>query len=49
MSDFAVGHRAWGVTSQFPAFISHRSSAFLWVIPLMVSATQFSFYILNHG
>jgi hypothetical protein len=40
ISDFAIDHRAWGVTSQFPTFVSHRSSAFLRVIRLMVSATQ---------
>jgi hypothetical protein len=28
------------VTSQFPTFISHRPSAFLWVICLIVLATQ---------
>jgi hypothetical protein len=38
--DFAVGHIDWGVTSQFPTFVSHRSSAFLRVIRLMVLATQ---------
>jgi hypothetical protein len=42
MSDFTIGHTAWGVTSQFPTFISHRSSAFLRVIRLMVLATQLS-------
>jgi hypothetical protein len=25
MRDFAVGHIAWGVTSQFPIFVSHHS------------------------
>jgi hypothetical protein len=38
--DFAIGHRAWGVTSQFPIFVSHRSNAFLRVIRLMGLATQ---------
>jgi hypothetical protein len=26
--DFAMGHIAWGVTSQLPIFVSHHSSAF---------------------
>jgi hypothetical protein len=37
---FTVGHRAWGVTSQFPTFVSNRSSAFVQVIRLMVLVTQ---------
>jgi hypothetical protein len=28
--DFALGHRARGVTSQFPTFVSHLSSIILW-------------------
>jgi hypothetical protein len=34
--DFAIGDRAWVVTSQFPILVSQRSS----VIPLMVLVTQ---------
>jgi hypothetical protein len=40
ISAFAIGHRAWGVTSHFPTFISHRSSVFMGVIRLMVLATK---------
>jgi hypothetical protein len=36
ISDFTIGHRAWDKTSQFPTFISHRSSAFLHVIHLVL-------------
>jgi hypothetical protein len=38
--DFAIDQIAWGVASQFPILVSHRSSAFLRVIRLMVSVTQ---------
>jgi hypothetical protein len=37
--DFAVGHIAWGVTSELPNF-SHRSSANLRVIRLIGFVTQ---------
>jgi hypothetical protein len=48
--DFATGHSTWGVTSQFPTFVSHCSSAFLWVIRLMVLETQeVLFYMLDPG
>jgi hypothetical protein len=40
ISNFAIGHTAWGVTSQFPAFVFHRSNAFLRVISLMFFATE---------
>jgi hypothetical protein len=39
ISDFAIDHSAWDVTSQFPTFVSLRSSAFLRVISPMVLAT----------
>lgn len=39
MRDFEAGYIAWGVTSQFLNFISHRSSACLPVIFLMVFLT----------
>jgi hypothetical protein len=35
LSDFAIGHRAWGVTSQF-SICSNSSSAFLRVIRLII-------------
>jgi hypothetical protein len=38
--DFAIGHRAWGVASQFPNFVPHRFHAFLQIIRLMVLATK---------
>jgi hypothetical protein len=38
--DFVIRHRAWGVTSHCPTFVSHRSSAFLRVICLMVLEIQ---------
>jgi hypothetical protein len=37
---FHISHRAQGVTSQFPTFISYRSTSFLQEIRLMVLATQ---------
>jgi hypothetical protein len=40
--DFAVGQIKWGVTSQFPILVFHRSSAFLRVIRLMVFVTWFT-------
>jgi hypothetical protein len=40
ISDFAIGHIAWGVTPQFPAFVSHCSNAFLRVIHLRLLATH---------
>jgi hypothetical protein len=40
ISDFAIGYRTSGVASHFLAFVSHRSSAFLQVIPLVVLVTQ---------
>jgi hypothetical protein len=40
ISNFTVCHRAWGVTSQFPTFVSNCSSVFVWVIRLMVLVTQ---------
>jgi hypothetical protein len=48
ISDLAVSHRAWHVTSQFRTFVSHCSSAFLWVIHLMVMATQLT-VVLRDG
>jgi hypothetical protein len=42
ISDYATGHRAWGVISQFPTSVSHHSSAFLRVLRLMVLTTQLS-------
>jgi hypothetical protein len=39
-SYFAMGHIAWCVTSALPIFVSHRSSAFLWVIRLIAFETQ---------
>jgi hypothetical protein len=41
---FTIGHRAWGVTSQFPTIVSHHCSTFLRVICLIVLATQFKCY-----
>jgi hypothetical protein len=35
MRKFTVDHIARGVTSQFPIFVSQRSSVFLWVVRLM--------------
>jgi hypothetical protein len=35
-----MGHIAWGVTSVLLIFVSHRSSAFLEVIRLIVFVTQ---------
>jgi hypothetical protein len=32
LRDFTIGHIAWGVTSVFAIFVSHHSSALLWVI-----------------
>jgi hypothetical protein len=46
--DFAIGYRAWGVTSQFSTFVSHCCSAFLRVIRLMVLETQLS-AVLHYG
>jgi hypothetical protein len=46
ISDFIAGHRAWGVTSQFPMFVSPHSNGLLQVIRLMIFATQLS-AILN--
>jgi hypothetical protein len=40
IGDFAIGHRAEGVTLQFPTFVCNSSSAFLRVIRLMILATQ---------
>lgn len=42
MSNFSIGHRTWVVTSQFPTFVPHCTSASLWVIPLMVLTTKLS-------
>jgi hypothetical protein len=36
----SIGHRAWGVTSQFHTFVTHISSTFQLVINLLVLATQ---------
>jgi hypothetical protein len=38
--DIAIGHRTWGVISQFATFLFHLSSAFLRLIRLMVLVTQ---------
>jgi hypothetical protein len=35
-----MGHIAWGVTSVLRIFVSHRSSAFLRVIRLIVFVTK---------
>jgi hypothetical protein len=35
-----IGHRAWGVTSQFSIFVSRRSNAFLRIIRLTILATE---------
>jgi hypothetical protein len=35
-----MGQIAWELTSVFPIFVSHRSSAFLWVIRLIDFVTQ---------
>jgi hypothetical protein len=48
ISDFTVGHRTCGVTSHSLPFLSHRSSAFIWVIPLMAFTTQLT-AILHAG
>jgi hypothetical protein len=37
--DFAICHIAWGVTSQFDIFVSHRSNALFWVTLLTVLVT----------
>jgi hypothetical protein len=35
-----MGQITWGVTSVLPIFVSHRSTAFLWVIRLIEFVTQ---------
>jgi hypothetical protein len=40
ISDFAIGHRTWGVTSHLPTFVSYLLSAFLRVSRLMGLPTQ---------
>jgi hypothetical protein len=40
--DFAMGHIAWGVTSVFVSFVSHRSSAFFRVMRVTAFETQFT-------
>jgi hypothetical protein len=47
INDSAIGHRACGVTSQFPPFVSLRSSNFLRLICLIVLATILT--VVLHG
>jgi hypothetical protein len=43
-----MGQIAWGVTSELPIFVSHRSSAFLRAIHLIDFVTQLApFYTLD--
>jgi hypothetical protein len=48
ISNFAIDHNAWDVTSQFPTFISHCSNAFLWDICLIILAAQLT-VVLHAG
>jgi hypothetical protein len=41
ISEFAIEHREfWGVISQSLTFVSHTSSAFVWVIPISYSESE---------
>jgi hypothetical protein len=48
VSDFIIGHQTWGMTSQFPTFVSHQWSDFLRVLRLMVLVTH-STTVLHAG